>query len=59
MVAGEDFNANVRSLQCTDEEGVVGQEGSSLRDATLITWVLMNGLHIASRQSSASNVDDS
>ena len=62
IVIGGDFNANVGSLQCIDEANVVGQWGSGLRNArgaTLVSWTLMNGLQIASRQSSANNVDDS
>ena len=62
IVIGGDFNANVGSLQCVDEANVVGQWGSGLRNArgaTLVSWTLMNGLQIASRQSSANNVDDS
>ena len=49
-------------LEWFDEQDVVGQWGSGLRNArraTLITWILMNGLEIASRQSPANNVDDS
>ena len=62
IVIGGDFNAHVGSLQCIDEANVVGQWGSGLRyarGATLVSWALMNGLQIASRQSSANNVDDS
>ena len=62
IVIGVDFNANVGSLHWSDEQDVVGQWGSGLRNArsaTLITWILMNGLQIASRQSPGHNVDDS
>ena len=62
IVIGGDFNANVGSVQWSDEQDVVGQWGSGLRNArgaTLITWILMNGLLIASRQSPTNNVDDS
>ena len=40
----------------------MGEWGSGLRNArgaTLMSWILMNGLQIASRQSPANNVDDS
>ena len=40
----------------------MGEWGSGLRNArgaTLISWILMNGLRIASRQSPTNNVDDS
>ena len=59
---GVDFNANVGSPQWSDERHVVGQWGFGLgnaRGATLISWILMNGLQIAGRQSPANNVDDS
>ena len=62
IVIGGDFNANVGSLQWSDEQDVVGEWGSGLRNArgaTLISWILMNGLRIASRQSPTNNVDDS
>ena len=62
IVIGGGFNANVGSLQWSDEQDVVGQWGSGLRNArgaTLISWILMNGLQIASRQSPANNVGDS
>ena len=61
-MSGGDFNANVGSLQRSDERDSVGQWGSGLRNArgaTLMSWILMNGLQIASRQSPANNVDDS
>ena len=62
IVIGGDFNANVGSLQWSDEQDVVGEWGSGLRNArgaTWISWILMNGLRIASRQSPTNNVDDS
>ena len=61
IVIGGDFNANVRNLRWSGELDVVGQWGSGLRNArgaTLISWILMNGLQIASRQSPTNNVDD-
>ena len=61
-MGGGDFNANVGSLQWSDERDSVGQWGSGLRNArgaSLMSWILMNGLQIASRQSPANNVDDS
>ena len=45
IVIGGDFNANVGSLQWSDEQDVVGEWGSGLRNArgaTLISWILMN-----------------
>ena len=62
IVIGGDFNAYVGSLQWSDEQDVVGEWGSGLRNArgaALISWILMNGLRIASRQSPTNNVDDS
>jgi len=61
IVIGGDFNANVGNLRWSGELDVVGQWGSGLRNArgaTLISWILMNGLQIASRQSPTNNVDD-
>ena len=46
---GGDFNANVGNLQWSDEQDVVGQWVSAwnARGATLISWIVMNGLQIA------------
>ena len=62
IVIGGDFNAYVGNLRWSDEQDVVGQWGSGLRNArgaTWITWILMKGLQIPSRQSPGKNVDDS
>ena len=49
IVIGGDFNANVGNLQWSDEQDVVGQwvSACNARGATLISWIVMNGLQIA------------